>query len=445
MSRQALAAGMSALALAGCAHLSAADKGPRSDPVARLAPTSATPWREDFGDPILRSLLVTTDAGALTGKLALARLARADAEVEAADAVRTVNVVAGLSAAVGGETFHDGARSAGTPTLEVRHDLDVWGRLAHGRRAARADRAAAASDVDAARLQVAAETVRSYLVLAAARDSAAIAERREAAAREALIHGERRLAAGAAQARDLAPARAALIAAQDARARAIAQASLELARLADLAGGPVDVPSLGPARVAPSLIDPASPVPSSAVDRRPDVLAAHARLQAADEHRAAAIAASRPQFQIAAALGSPDAAVATLLDVRSLAWAAAATVSHEILDGRARRARVHVATAEADIADLAYRQAVLGGWQDIRAAVAEAADARRVWSAAETSAQIARDALAEGEIRRRAGALDGGGAARLKMAVADAEQAACDARLRLGVARVALVLARGPS
>lgn len=429
-------------ALAGCTHLTPAERGPRSDPVGRYVATDTSPWREDFGDAALARLLSRADSGALTGKLALARLAKADAEVEAADAVRTVNVVAGLSAALGGATFHD-SRSAATPTLEIRNELDIWGRLAHGRKAARAQRAAAAADLDGARLTVGAETARSYLVLAAARQTAEIAARREAAARSAETFSDLRRRGGAASVRELAMRRAAVISAGNARMRAAAQAELELARLADLTGEQVRVEEAIRPLANPSFDAPIS-IASSVVDRRPDVRAAQARIRAADEHRAAAIAASRPQFQIAAGFGAPDAAIATLLDVRALAWAAAASLSHEILDGGARKARIHVATAEADIADLEYRQTVLAAWQEVRAAAARTAEAQRAWTLAEAEARAAEAALAAGVTRHRAGLVDGPGLAVLQIAQADADQAATNARLELALARVALAQAEGP-
>ncbi|MBT9470837.1 MAG: TolC family protein [Phenylobacterium sp.] len=432
------------MALAGCTHLTAGEKGSRTDPTSRLPQTSASPWREDFGDSDLATLLARADAGSLGGKLARSRLAKADAEVEAADAVRTINVVAGLSAAIGGATFHDSG-SAATPTLEVRNELDVWGRLAHGRQSARAERAAAAADVDAARLQVGAETARSYLMLAAAREAHGIAMRREAAARDAQAFSERRLASGAANVRDVVARRSAVIAAAGARERAAAHADLELARLSDLIGAPVDVPVAVSGLAAPGLDRALGPVDSSVVDRRPDVRATQSRIRAADEHRAAAIAAARPQFQIAAAFGAPDAAIATLLDVRALAWAAAASLSHEILDGGARKARIHVATADADIADITYRQTVLVAWQEIRAAVADTASARRSLEAAVADLDAARAALSAAEARHAAGVVDGAGLAAARLTVADAEQAVCDARLRLGFAQVALILAEGPA
>lgn len=166
-----------ALGLASCSGLTAADRGPRGDPIARLNVATPTSWREDFGDPVLRDLLRQADAGALDTKMALARLEKADAEVEAADAVRGINVFAGVASAVGGRTFRT-ATSAATPTLEITNEVDVWGRIKRSRQAARSEQTATQYDLEAVRWEVGARTARTYLALRTAQAEARAAGRR---------------------------------------------------------------------------------------------------------------------------------------------------------------------------------------------------------------------------------------------------------------------------
>lgn len=435
----AVALGGLAVVLAGCTGLTPADRAPRGDPVARLSPSGPAPWREDFGDPVLADLLRQADAGALDTKVALARLEQADAEVEAARALRGINAVAGVETAVGGRNFRS-ARSAATPTLEITDEVDVWGRFSSARRAARLAGQAATLDVASARLLVGAETVRAYLALAGAQQAEARAERRQRLAEQALELVQTRLSQGVASPPDLAARRAGVRAAAELVQRARDEATLQAARLRDLTGGRA---TLALSATAPSPGPPAAALPSTVVDTRPDVRAAQARLAAADQRRASAIAATRPQFQIAAALGAPDATLATLLDVRALAWAAAASASQQILDGGARRARVHAATAEADLADLAYRQTVLNAWSEVREAVVAEAQARRGLAATEADISAARAALDIGQTRHAAGVVDGLGLIALRDALEQATAAQARARLQLAEAHVQLTLATG--
>jgi len=425
--------------LSGCASLTSDERAPRTDPVARLTVTGPSPWREDFGDPELRRLVDLADARALDVKMVLARLERAKAEVEAADAPRSPHLEAGLLGAIGDATFRT-SRTAATPTLEATYEIDLWGRLASARTAARSDRDAAAFDVAAARVLTGAETTRAYLALRAAQQQQAADFERRGDAERALVLTTTQAAFGRATRRDCAAREIAVQAAIDLALHAREEAGAQAARLADLTGQTAYMPP-DSAR-SQSGAAPAS-VSSALVDQRPEVQAAFARLQAADQNRAAAVRAARPAFQIAAGLGSPDAAIATLLDVKSLAWAAAASLTKAVIDGGAARARVHGASADADLADLAYRQAVMSAWADLRAASVAWDRAQRELSSAEAKSVAARAAMAAGQARHDAGVIDGIALIDLRDAARDGDDAVRLAQLNLDEARVRRALAAG--
>ena len=282
--------------------------------------------------------------------------------------------------------------------------------------------------------------MRAYAALRAAQDDSAALERRVQLASRGLALTERRVAEGVAAPDAQAAARLALAQATAAREAAREDATLQAARLADRAGQPgLSIP----AGAALEVRDDPAATQSDAVAARPDVQAALSRLRAADARRAEAVAASLPRFQIAALLGAPDAAIATLLDARALAWAVAASLSHELVDGGAARAKVHGASADADIADLLYRKAVLQAWSEVRAATVDRARGERQLAAAQAGLDQARSALAVNAARRGEGAADG-----LDEVAAQSarEAAAADvraARMALIEARVRLALASG--
>jgi len=432
-------AAAAATLLSGCAHLDPQDRAPRTDPVLRLRPAGPSPWRADFDDPALSALLRDADRGALDVKIALARLARARADVAASRAQRRLHVSIGAEAAGGGTSFRD-ARSSATPTFEAAYEVDLWGRLVRAQTAAGQDQAAAEADVTAARLMTAAETVRAFAALRVAQDAAPGYARRVVLAERAVSLTERRAAEGAAAPDALGAARQAVVLAQSDLAAAQEDERLQTARLADLSGRPAAEIAPGP----PLAMD--QPVPAVAAEiiaQRPDVQAALARLRAADARRAEAVAASRPQFQISALLGAPDAAIATLLDARALAWAVAASLSHALLDGGAARARVHGASADADVADLQYRKAVVAGWADVRTALIDQSRARREVAAAQAAADLSGAGIRLQVMRRREGLGDGLDS----VAAGEASEAAQDrlrtARLDAVEARVRLALATG--
>ena len=210
--------------------------------------------------------------------------------------------------------------------------------------------------------------------------------------------------------------------------------------LGDLLGRPGIAVSSGP----PLAEDRAVPTTASEiVANRPDVKAA---FRAPAGRRRPAGAGGR-QFAPAAPAQRPagrsDAAIATLLDVRSLAWAVAASLSHSLLDGGAARARVHAAGADADVADLQYRKAVLSGWSDVRTALVDQARARRELAAARAAKELAGDSVRLQAARHREGATDGLDAVAAGVAVETAQDQLRAARLAAVEARVRLALATG--
>lgn len=431
-----------ALVLAGCTHITAADRAPRTSVLERLTPTGPSPWREDLGDPVLRDLLRQVDAASLDEKTALSRLTRARAEVLAAKAVGSIQVGIGADAAVGGRNFSSSDTGA-LPSLTASYEFDLWGRLAKGRAAAGSDAEAATADVTLARLLVGEETARTYVAFRRAEEARGLAVRRRDLCQSSYALIKTRVAGGAADGEEASNARRGLAEAEARLQAAGGEVDQQRIRLGVLLGqtGPW-TPSGGETRLVPAG-SPSAEVSSSLVDRRPDVMAAFARLSAADSRRAQAVAAAEPQFIISAALGAPDAAIVNLLDARSLAWALAATLSHALIDGQAGRARIDAATAEADTADLAYRKAVVQGWAEIREAVIDQATAMAVLDQARAGLIDAHDAVLRGRTRHAGGTLDGVGL----LAIEDREAAAIEEVGRAGAglldARLRLALVTG--
>jgi multidrug efflux system outer membrane protein len=401
-------------------------------------PAPAPAWREDFGDPVLAELLRLAEAQSLDVRAALARVAKARAELEAARHTGAPSLVVGGASAVGGRNFHD-TTAAARPTLESEYEVDLWGKFARGRDSARQELAASADDLAATRLVVGAETVRTYVALRLAQDQLrAAAERARIADRVQALSAVRAARGAATQAAAGGEAEAASEA-HEAFDHAQAEAALALDRLRLVVGDRDLVVPAGPAPVPPA----AAQALAWDVDQRPDVQAALARFRAADARRAEAVAASRPQFELEAALGTPDAAIATLLDVRALAWAAAASITHDLIGSKIRRAEARAAAADADLADIAYRKTVLTAWSEQASALAGVADAARDLRRARAQAGIARGALETAERRHSAGVLDGVDLGASELEAADRAEALAEAQATATDARVALLLARG--
>jgi len=177
---------------------------------------------------------------------------------------------------------------------------------------------------------------------------------------------------------------------------------LQTLRLGVLLNKAADI-SILPSTLIPSDLPMVEQLSSEDVVTRPDVEAAYARLQAADSHRAEAVAATRARFVLTAYFGAADSSIINLLDVKSLAWALAAEVSQNILDGGARKARISAAMVEVDLADLAYRKTVVQAWADTRIAWAHVVAADAELKTAESQCQLLRTQLELVHRRAKAG------------------------------------------
>ncbi len=406
----------------------------------RLTPPQEAVWTEDFGDPVLRDLLARADLGNLDVKAALARAEQAQAAVALTRSTRTPRIEVGVAGAAGGTSLRR-TRHAASPTLEAAYEADLWGRIRQMRTAVDADAAAATADTIEARRLIAAQTVTAYVALRAVQQAEASAQRAVAAAARRVDLMRVRTQNGAASNGEVLEAEVVRAEAEavgrEARTEVIAQTLLLEALLGGVRGLELASADL------PRLPADADGLSSDAVDHRPEVQAALLRLHAADARRAAAVAAERPQFQIIAALGAPDPAIATLLDVKTLAWALAGTVTQAVVDGGAADARIAAASSEADQAEIAWRKAVVDGWTEMQLAVRREADAAAAVSQASLVDRSARTALQAAERRHREGVIDGVAMADAALAVETAQRALTQAQAQALAARVQSRLATG--
>ncbi|WP_426011475.1 TolC family protein [Caulobacter sp. DWR2-3-1b2] len=400
------------------------------------------PWSPDLADPVLADLLIRTELGSLDIRMALARLEKARADVDLAQAGRRPHLTIGAEAAIGGADFSSSTSGVGAPVLGS-YEVDLFHRLKRGLDAARSDETAALQDAAAARRLVLAEVARSYVTLRADQEHRIAAELKATLVQRTADLIRHRTLEGSATDGDLTTARSA-----QAQARAEVQVAGHIVeanclRLGLLLGqeAPIDEPAYAGDEipVTPSV----HTISSEAVLARPDIQAAFARLQAADARRAEAVAASRPRFMLTAGIGSGDPDLLYLLDVRALAWAVAGGLSHELLDGGAAKARKRGAAAEAALAELAYRKAVGEAWGQSRLDLATLQDASAAEHLARKAWTQAVAGFGAGQTRHQDGDMDGVALATLEARAVDADVALTNAQAARARAYVDLLLTLG--
>jgi NodT family efflux transporter outer membrane factor (OMF) lipoprotein len=146
-------------------------------------------------------------------------------------------------------------------------------------------------------------------------------------------------------------------------------------------------------------------VPSSLVDRRPDVRAAEAQLHAATAQVGVAIANLLPQFTITGDLGSSATAMGDLFKAGTGFWSIGANAAQTLFAGGTLLHRKRAADAALDQAAAMYKAAVLTAFQNVADALhaldadADALSAAgRAESAARKSLEVAQQQLQLGSV-----------------------------------------------
>ncbi|QPF72192.1 efflux transporter outer membrane subunit [Roseateles sp. DAIF2] len=392
---------LAALVLAGCANVPVAE--PHALPATPAAfkkhqalPGAATQaqleWWKTFADPQLDALTAQALAHNTSLQAATARLAQARALLKNADANRLPQLGAqGGAARQGGDAAQQRGSSYNVG-LAASYELDLVGRLSQASRAARLDAQAAESLLAGARLLVQADVAQTYFALRALDAERALVRETVAAYRDTLKLTERRHAAGDIAELDVARVRTE-VASTEAQALALDRRRSELeTALAVLVG---ELPaSLAVAEGQWTETLPLVPagLPSSMLARRPDIAAAQAGYQAAQQRLGVAQKAWFPTLNLTATAGGVSPELSDLFKSSAGLWGVNALLSLPLFDGGRREAGVQNAAAQADEAAARYREQVLLAFKDVEdqlSGLALLAAQREVQAQAVASAQRA--------------------------------------------------------
>lgn len=110
-------------------------------------------------------------------------------------------------------------------------------------------------------------------------------------------------------------------------------------------------------------------LPSTVLQRRPDVAAAERGMAAANAQIGVAKAAYFPDVTLSPSIGWESTRFATMLSAPALMWSVGASAAQIVFDGGRRRAGVLYAQAGYDVALANYRETVLTAFQQVQDAV----------------------------------------------------------------------------
>jgi NodT family efflux transporter outer membrane factor (OMF) lipoprotein len=331
------------------------------------------PWWSDYNDAELDRLEAAVDGHNPTVAEAVANYDIARADVAEAGAALLPQITAGASMTTNRQSERRPLRSPGQPNqypantvdVDIDYDLDLWGRLRNAVAAQKAAAQASAADLATIRLSMHADLANDYMALRGLDAQESLLNQTVGAYQRALGITQARYSGRIASGMDVARAQDQRDSAEAQQSDIAAQRALYEHAIASLVGQPAS--SFGIAPQAEQIAVPEIPtgVPSTLLQRRPDIAAAERRVAAANAMVGVARAAFYPDISLSALLGFQDTGEAALLSSPFSFWTIGPQLAAPLFEGGLRHAQEAAANAELRAAGDAYRQVVLTSCQQV--------------------------------------------------------------------------------
>ena len=376
------------------------------------AAPSMSRWWESFGSPDLNWLVEQALSSNFAVRRAWARLDQAsELAIQAgadrwpalafdASARRARSLVTGVNGEPAPKTADQFALG-----LAAAYEVDLWGRVSSGVKAARLDLQASRDDLETAAISVAAEIAEAWFSAIEQQAQLQLLNDQLDVSRSYRELTEFRFQQGQASALDVYQQRQ-----QEAFVRAqippvesrLAVLKNTLAVLSGRIPGRLDVALPGRLPEAPDR--PAAGLPAALLENRPDVRAASARLRAADQRTHAAAANRLPTLRLAGGAGYQNSEVSELFD--DWIWNLAAGLTGPVLDGGRRASEVRRTRAVAEELLNSYGLTVLTALREVEDALVQEDRQRELRDRQREQLALARDTLEQARARYLRGLSD---------------------------------------
>jgi NodT family efflux transporter outer membrane factor (OMF) lipoprotein len=408
-------------------------------------PADAQPkgkWWEAFNDPVLNGLEEQVAVSNQTLAAAEARYRQSQAAVQLARSSLFPSI--GASANAGrGSRGGNGAANNYSVALDVQWEADLWGGIRRQVEAARANAEASQADLENARLSLQAQLASTYFLLRVADVQRDLLNDTVKAFQTSLDIANNRYRAGVVGKVDVVTAESQVRSAQaDVIDLQATRAQLEHA-IAALVGQPASTFSLAPVKFETRIPEIPPGVPSTLLERRPDVAGAERRVAAANARIGAAEAAYFPSLTLNGSGGFAGSSLGNLISAPNRVWSLGLGLAATLIDFGARSAQVESARATYDESVANYRQTVLTSFQEVEDNLATVR-----WLAQETEVQqeatrLARESVALTVNQYKAGTVGYANVLVLQAAQLNQERALVQLLGRRLSATVALIKALG--
>jgi multidrug efflux system outer membrane protein len=330
-------------------------------------------WWLAFNDPALNQLIAeATQANAnLAAAAARVKQARAIAGVAEADRSPQVGIGVGAQRGFNGPDSPGQSGAGGQTSYQARltasYEVDLFGRVASNVKAARNDAATVQASYRSVLLALQADVAQTYFQLRATDAELETLAQTVRLREENVRVNQRRFDLGDIGEFDLSRAKTELA---TTRAEAIGlqrqRATAEHA-LAVLLGKPAAHFTAGPSPLLDNALMPRIPpsMPSTLLERRPDIAAAQYTMEAANARIGVARAAMFPALSLGASAGGAGGAFADIFNWSNRSWLLGAALAMPLLEGGRNQANIARSEAGLEESVANYRQSVLMAFAEV--------------------------------------------------------------------------------
>lgn len=345
-------------------------------PWTEAQPNDAAPrgaWWAAFDDTALDDLEARLNASNPTLSAALAAYDQARAFAAEASSALVPTVTASDSNTYNRQSDNRPLRGANQPNEyaantfggQIDYEFDFWGRVRNLVAAGEAQAQATAADLATAQLELQVELAADYVTLRGLDAQGQLLINTVSAYQRALDLTQARHTGGVASGLDVDRAATQLSAAKAQISDLAAQRALYEHAIASLVGQPASSFAIPP-HAGRRLIPNAPPgLPSTLIQRRPDIAAAERRAFAANRQIGVARAAYFPTITLDADAGFQNTGGQSLLIAPNTFWTIGPQLALTLFDGGRRKAVVAVSKAAFLLASANYRATVLTAFQQV--------------------------------------------------------------------------------
>jgi NodT family efflux transporter outer membrane factor (OMF) lipoprotein len=249
----------------------------------------------------------------------------------------------------------------GTATWEP----DIWGKIRRTVESSVASAQVSAAQLAAAKLSAQAQVATDYFQLRYAGALKQLLADTVAAYERSLKITQNQYAVGIAARSDVINAQALLLSAQSAEINVGVQSGQDEHAIALLIGKPPAGVSIPPGSLAERVPIVPTTVPSSLLERRPDIAEAERQVKEENALIGVQVAAYFPTINLSAVFGYAGNPGTALFSSSSEVWTLMASATQSVLTGGQRSAAVAAARAAYDQSVANYRETVLAGFQNV--------------------------------------------------------------------------------